>query len=417
MEMRMHTDALDLSLSAAGTDYSTSSAYDCVPRTASATPMPESDRTFIHDPDSLLSTSNQSIQADDAHMQFTAPEEIDVDTLLASGNMAAVRAHFARLQQAVRHEQTRSSELAAENRTLADATAEARDFAAKESVRARDAERAVAEATEAAAKQAAMRPPPVLMRDGVPMTAGAIVAPTTPRAVPSRHYLVSPMKPTATSISAAQAAAAARAASALAEKEASTRRATQLQHSALEPASRANKHAKGCVRDVRALLSSFAADMHETCKLIVGTLLASDARQGTGSLLARYQAEKKQRQKLHEQLIEMQGNIRVFARVRPLMGNTASNASGGDANLTALGSALLANPNSAGRLVQEVEQDATRFVDAHTLEHAGKVFEFDRVIHQQASQEEVYQHVAPLMQSVVDGHCVSILAYGQTGSG
>lgn len=70
-----------------------------------------------------------------------------------------------------------------------------------------------------------------------------------------------------------------------------------------------------------ALLSSFAAGMHETCNLIVDTLLASDARQDTGSLLVRYQAEKKQRQKLHEQIIEMQGNIR-----RP-MDNTVSNAS------------------------------------------------------------------------------------------
>ena len=67
-------------------------------------------------------------------------------------------------------------------------------------------------------------------------------------------------------------------------------------------------------------------------------------------------------------------------------------------------------------MVKEIEQDATRYIDEQTLGHMGKVFDFDKVLHQQSTQEEVYANVAPFLQSVVDGLSVCIMAYGQTGS-
>jgi RNA polymerase sigma factor (sigma-70 family) len=45
------------------------------------------------------------------------------------------------------------------------------------------------------------------------------------------------------------------------------------------------------------------------------------------------------------------------------------------------------------------------------------LFEFDRVFSPKSTQEDVFEPVAPLVQSVLDGFNVCIFAYGQTGSG
>jgi hypothetical protein len=46
-----------------------------------------------------------------------------------------------------------------------------------------------------------------------------------------------------------------------------------------------------------------------------------------------------------------------------------------------------------------------------------RVFAFDEVFDPEQSQEMVYTHVGPLVQSALDGFNVCIFAYGQTGSG
>ena len=104
----------------------------------------------------------------------------------------------------------------------------------------------------------------------------------------------------------------------------------------------------------------------------------------------------------------------MFARIRPLMSNTASNASGSNAsNVNATNSLLTSTANDAGRLVKEIEQDATRYIDEQTMGHLGKVYDFDKILHQQSTQEEVYKNVAPFLQSVVDGQNLCIFAYGE----
>lgn len=46
-----------------------------------------------------------------------------------------------------------------------------------------------------------------------------------------------------------------------------------------------------------------------------------------------------------------------------------------------------------------------------------KLWEFDEVFDTSATQEQVYEEVAALVTSVMDGYNVCIFAYGQTGSG
>ena len=44
-------------------------------------------------------------------------------------------------------------------------------------------------------------------------------------------------------------------------------------------------------------------------------------------------------------------------------------------------------------------------------------FLFDHILLPSATQEEVYQHVLPLIQDTIRGYNGTILTYGQTGSG
>ncbi|XP_038652411.1 kinesin-like protein KIFC3 [Scyliorhinus canicula] len=46
-----------------------------------------------------------------------------------------------------------------------------------------------------------------------------------------------------------------------------------------------------------------------------------------------------------------------------------------------------------------------------------RTFELDKVFSSQATQEEVFEEIEPLVTSCIDGYNICIFAYGQTGSG
>ncbi|KAI4333799.1 hypothetical protein L6164_018561 [Bauhinia variegata] len=105
----------------------------------------------------------------------------------------------------------------------------------------------------------------------------------------------------------------------------------------------------------------------------------------------------KLRKKLHNTILELKGNIRVFCRVRPLLpdeGNTEGK--------------IITYPTSmeaSGRGI-ELAQSGQKYS-----------FTFDKVFEPDASQEEVFVEISQLVQSALDGYKVCIFAYGQTGSG
>uniref|UniRef100_A0A0E0Q356 Kinesin-like protein n=1 Tax=Oryza rufipogon TaxID=4529 RepID=A0A0E0Q356_ORYRU len=99
------------------------------------------------------------------------------------------------------------------------------------------------------------------------------------------------------------------------------------------------------------------------------------------------------RKRLHNTILELKGNIRVFCRVRPLLPNE---------------SGAVAYPKSGENLGRGIE-----------LTHNAQMysFTFDKVFEQSASQEDVFIEISQLVQSALDGYKVCIFAYGQTGSG
>jgi kinesin family protein C1 len=93
------------------------------------------------------------------------------------------------------------------------------------------------------------------------------------------------------------------------------------------------------------------------------------------------------RRKLHNELQDLKGNIRVFARARP------------------------ANEHS----VLAIDDENGSVMVPHNGTQTG--FKFDRAFNARSSQEDVFAEVSQFVQSALDGYNVSLFAYGQTGSG
>jgi len=105
--------------------------------------------------------------------------------------------------------------------------------------------------------------------------------------------------------------------------------------------------------------------------------------------------EKKKRRALLEKLMSIQGNIRVYVRVRPL---NARERDLGDNNITKLSDTeiTLTHPDIKG---------------------GPKTFEFNKVFGVKSKQEDIFEELRTLVDSFLDGHTVCVFAYGQTGCG
>ncbi|KAG2011158.1 kinesin [Coprinopsis cinerea AmutBmut pab1-1] len=116
------------------------------------------------------------------------------------------------------------------------------------------------------------------------------------------------------------------------------------------------------------------------------------------------------RRKLHNTILELKGNIRVFCRVRPVLpSDLPPQASPEEVK------ANMAFPD---------KRDHKEIVLYSTSESAMGVerkevynFGFDRVFEPESTQREVFEEISQLAQSCIDGYNVCIFAYGQTGSG
>ena len=112
-------------------------------------------------------------------------------------------------------------------------------------------------------------------------------------------------------------------------------------------------------------------------------------------LEAKYQEESTLRKRYFNQMEDMKGKIRVYARTRPL----------------------------SKKEIGEKQSFALTLPDEFTLEHPWRdekkprSYTFDTVFGEDTTQEQVFEDTKYLIQSVFDGYNVCIFAYGQTGSG
>ncbi|KAK4754408.1 hypothetical protein SAY87_002512 [Trapa incisa] len=105
----------------------------------------------------------------------------------------------------------------------------------------------------------------------------------------------------------------------------------------------------------------------------------------------------KLRKKLHNTILELKGNIRVFCRVRPSLPDDG-----------VASEVIVSYPTATESLGRGIDliQSGQKYP-----------FTFDKVFNHEASQEDVFLEISQLVQSALDGYKVCIFAYGQTGSG
>ncbi|KAG8531429.1 uncharacterized protein KY384_003058 [Bacidia gigantensis] len=112
------------------------------------------------------------------------------------------------------------------------------------------------------------------------------------------------------------------------------------------------------------------------------------------------------RRKLHNQVQELKGNIRVFCRVRPPLKSEPADST-----------ARVSYPDQevdAKELEVMGPEEKSSLGNVTTKKHA---FSFDRVFGPASQNEDVFGEISQLVQSALDGYNVCIFCYGQTGSG
>lgn len=114
--------------------------------------------------------------------------------------------------------------------------------------------------------------------------------------------------------------------------------------------------------------------------------------------------EETERRALFNKYQELKGNIRVMCRVRPVLEDSEGTA------------AELEFPDDKTSAQIYVKGPEERNALGKTSSKTYP-FEFDRVFTPQIHNEEVFDEIAQLVQSALDGYNVCIFCYGQTGSG
>ncbi|XP_027141790.1 kinesin-like protein KIFC3 [Larimichthys crocea] len=169
----------------------------------------------------------------------------------------------------------------------------------------------------------------------------------------------------------------------------------QKRLTALPPTLRSMKTDYTSLRSqVRNFSDFYGAAISDAKKQISAAI--SEMSEANKDLLEKYRKEVALRRKYHEQLVELKGNIRVLCRVKPVLKE--------DQHEEDQSVVVTTDPNNESSL--------------NVLNKGkGRIFELDKVFHPQATQEEVFQEIEPLVTSCIDGYQVCIFAYGQTGSG
>lgn len=112
------------------------------------------------------------------------------------------------------------------------------------------------------------------------------------------------------------------------------------------------------------------------------------------------------RRRLHNQVQELKGNIRVFCRVRPLLPAEPTEDS-----------AMMNFPDEEVESKEISVQGPAERSSLGTNTTKKHAFSFDHVFGQNSQNSQVFDEISQLVQSALDGYNVCIFCYGQTGSG
>ncbi|KAJ5280709.1 hypothetical protein N7478_006081 [Penicillium angulare] len=131
-----------------------------------------------------------------------------------------------------------------------------------------------------------------------------------------------------------------------------------------------------------------------------------DALAETDAIKEKLRKEETMRRKLHNQVQELKGNIRVFCRVRPSLRNEPSSSI-----------SPMQYPDESEDAKEINVMGPEEKSSLGTLSRKNNPFSFDRVFGPSTQNAEVFDEISQLVQSALDGYNVCIFCYGQTGSG
>lgn len=131
-----------------------------------------------------------------------------------------------------------------------------------------------------------------------------------------------------------------------------------------------------------------------------------DALAETEATKEKLRREETLRRKLHNQVQELKGNIRVFCRVRPSLSSEPVS------EITDMQYPDELEDAKEINILGPEEKSSLG-----TVSRKNSTFSFDRVFNPSAQNAEVFDEISQLVQSALDGYNVCIFCYGQTGSG
>ena len=131
-----------------------------------------------------------------------------------------------------------------------------------------------------------------------------------------------------------------------------------------------------------------------------------NAIQTASEAMDKLRTEETLRRKLHNQVQELRGNIRVFCRVRPSLDSDPVDTS-----------AQIAYPDDETDSKEVEVTGAAEKSSLGTITTKKHPFSFDRVFGPKSTNQDVFGEISQLVQSALDGYNVCIFCYGQTGSG
>ena len=130
-----------------------------------------------------------------------------------------------------------------------------------------------------------------------------------------------------------------------------------------------------------------------------------DAIRESEEAKAKLRTEETLRRKLHNQVQELKGNIRVFCRVRPTLESDT------------IDKARIEFPDASEDSKEVDVLGPEEKSSLGTITTKKNAFSFDRVFDPRSQNGEVFDEISQLVQSALDGYNVCIFCYGQTGSG
>lgn len=181
--------------------------------------------------------------------------------------------------------------------------------------------------------------------------------------------------------------------SALESKAIKSEKTLEAANALLEPITKERDQLRGKVKDITTMTAELEnlRKMSEKYQILSQEL--DQKKVDFDMLTEQFKKEQALRKKYKNELEDLKGAIRVYARCRPMAGYEIERGC---------------------KNVIQFKDDTSFRVQTNRGE---KEFEFDSAFQEDSTQDQVFEDTKRLVESCLDGYNVCVFAYGQTGSG